>query len=136
MTSVTNRAVMIIQRVWDVAGRGRLLRNPGLLSTPDSTFLDTARASSFMGVLPCRCRPSISALDLVAQCMPDLCVQVEKLRFEANLLHRAAGTRKVDLIARLDGARPGGHDDDAIRQGYRFFEVMRDEENGRAGALP
>ena len=49
---------------------------------------------------------------------------------------QVARTRQVDEHFLLDGGGAAGHDEDAVGQLHRFFDVVRDEEDGFLLSLP
>ena len=49
---------------------------------------------------------------------------------------QAAGAREVDLDLLADAAGAGGEDDDAVAEIDGFVDVVGDEDDGLAGALP
>src|SRR4051794_27441076 len=133
----TRSATMVLRR--RISG-GRTRRSPacarGLLSTgvgtvvETETFDDMTLFSSGSGDRRKRRAggAGMGTLDLVAQRVPDLLIQRDEARVEADLGHLPR-PREVDVIDLLDRARPRGHDDDAVRERDRLLEVMRDEEH-------
>src|SRR5437588_424115 len=73
--------------------------------------------------------------NFVPQVVPDLTVDLAELRLHANLGH-VARSRQRHRVVGLHRARPGADDKNAVRQGDRFLEVVRDENNRRAGVSP
>src|SRR6266480_2484919 len=76
----------------------------------------------------------IRALGLAADEVPDVVAVFEALH---RLLHReVARARKVDAHLFADARGTGGEDDDAVAEEYRLLDVVGDEDDGLARALP
>src|SRR5712664_3811362 len=76
----------------------------------------------------------ICALGLAADEVPDVVAVFEALH---RLLHReVAGAGKVDAHLFADARGAGGEDDDAVAEEYRLLDVVGDEDDGLARALP
>src|SRR6267143_5052582 len=74
------------------------------------------------------------ALRLVADEVPDVVAVFEALH---RLLHReVARAREVDAHFLADARGAGGEDDDAVAEEYRLLDVVGDEDDGLARALP
>src|SRR6266850_1409857 len=74
------------------------------------------------------------ALRLAADEVPDVVAVFEALH---RLLHReVARAGKVDAHLLADARGAGGEDDDAVAEEYRFLDVVGDEDDGLARALP
>src|SRR3954447_11520187 len=67
-------------------------------------------------------------LDLVAEAVPHVAVDLGELRREPDLLDLPRA-RQVDRDGVLDGAGAGGHDDDPVGQADRLGEVVGDEDD-------
>src|SRR6266446_9898850 len=74
------------------------------------------------------------ALRLAADEVPDVVAVFEALH---RLLHReVARAGKVDAHLLADARGAGGEDDDAVAEEYRLLDIVGDEDNGLARALP
>src|SRR3954452_20229684 len=80
-------------------------------------------------------RAGVGTLHLVAQRVPDLFVELDEARLEADLGH-LAWARQVDVVDPLDLPRRGGHDHHAVGQRDRLLEIVGDEDDRRARVLP
>src|SRR5467141_2927418 len=77
---------------------------------------------------------SICALGLAADEVPDVVAVFEALH---RLLHREiARAREVDAHFLADARGAGGEDDDAVAEEDRLLDVVGDEDDGLARALP
>src|SRR3954465_7897659 len=65
----------------------------------------------------------VRTLDLIAQRVPDLLVELDEPRVEADLRH-LAGARQIDVVDVLDRPRAGRHDDDPVGERDRLLEVV------------
>src|SRR5439155_601680 len=65
---------------------------------------------------------------LLAQIFPDLMIELDEARLEADFLH-CARPRQIDAIDALDGARSSGEHADAVGQGDGLFQVVGDEDH-------
>src|SRR5712691_413343 len=81
-----------------------------------------------MGALDALLIALIAQNHLVAEIFPDLMIELDEARLEADFLHFAR-PRQVDVIDALDGARPGGEHAHAISQGDGFLQVVGDEDH-------
>src|SRR5882762_1053355 len=76
----------------------------------------------------------ICALGLAADEVPDVVAVFEALH---RLLHReVARAREVDAHFLADTRGAGAEDDDAVAEEYRLLDVVGDEDDGLARALP
>src|SRR5467141_4061870 len=76
----------------------------------------------------------ICALGLAADEVPDVVAVFEALH---RLLHReVARAGKVDAHLLADARGASGEDDDAVAEEYRLLDVVGDEDDGLARALP
>src|SRR5260221_5986589 len=66
---------------------------------------------------------------LVAKIFPDVVIQLDETRLEADFRHFAR-TRQVDSIDALDGARPRREDAHPVGQGDGLLQVVGDEDDG------
>src|SRR6266576_690154 len=84
------------------------------------------RSAGCVGALTRSSRAALLTLiaheDLIAEVLPDLFVDSDEARLEANL-RDVAGSGQVDLVRALDGAGPGGDHEHAIAQRDRLLEV-------------
>src|SRR5438876_5121412 len=79
--------------------------------------------------------PLVADENLVAEVVPDLPVELDEARLEADL-GDLAGTRQVDLVDAFHRPGPGGDHADAIGERDRLLEVVRDEDDGRRHRRP
>src|SRR5712692_5944379 len=73
-------------------------------------------------------RAFIADQDLVPEVVPDLAVQLDEPRQEADL-GDVARPRQVYAVGALDGPGSGGDDDDAVCERDRLLEVVRHEDH-------
>src|SRR5205814_6050757 len=60
-------------------------------------------------------RPLVAHEDLVPEVLPDVAVELDEARLEADLGH-VPRAGQIDLVEALDRPRPGGHHADAVRE--------------------
>src|SRR3989441_4648628 len=80
-------------------------------------------------------RALIAQQHLIPQVVPDLLIDASELRLEPDLSD-VARPRQIHGIDALYRAWSGGDDEDLIRKGDRFLEVVRDEYHRSAGRGP
>src|SRR5256885_15337848 len=73
-------------------------------------------------------RALIAHQDLVSEIVPDLLIDPRELRLKADL-GDVARPWQIDAIDALHGPRARGDDDDAVREGDRLLQVVRDEHD-------
>src|SRR5882762_6591083 len=93
-----------------------------------ATFASSARLDMLL-------RPLVAHEDLVAEVLPDVAVEIDEARLEADL-RNVTRARQVHLVDAFD--RPGAGSDHAYPVGERdrLFEVVRDEDDRGGGRRP
>src|SRR5712691_6545549 len=80
-------------------------------------------------------RPLVREQDLVAEVLPDVAVQLDEARVEADLRH-VPRPGQVYVVDSLHRSRTRGHDAHAVGKSNRLLEVVRDEHDGGGGRRP
>src|SRR5690242_8602377 len=124
-SSSTRVAVTTILRLR--AARAREWTRSGVLTVSTTGVLST---SGDMGGTPLT-----GDADLFAEGLPDLAVDLDEPRLQAHGLDLAR-PRQVDVEDVLDGGGPGRHDDDLVGQRDGLLQVVGDEDDRGARALP